>query len=221
MPTYTPLQSIVLTSNTSSVTFSNIPQTYQDLVLVCSNIVPSGSMDVTMYVNGDTGTNYSGNAMGGDGGTARAGKVTNQSKMYVSDWWIAVNGTNPTMFNVNCINYSNLTTYKTFLSRGTVQGASAAETTAAVSLWRSTAAVTSITIQTSSGTMGSGATFDLYGVGPAGAQNASATGGTDIYYDSTYVYHVFKGSGTFTPARNLTCDYVVLDRKSTRLNSSH
>ena len=39
MPTYTPLQSIVLTSSASSVTFSNIPQTYQDLVLVVN---PSG-----------------------------------------------------------------------------------------------------------------------------------------------------------------------------------
>ena len=161
--TMTPIATNTLVSAASTLTFSSIPQTYTDLVLVASNIVPSVGMDITMYVNGDTGTNYSGNAIGGNGSGVTAGKVINKSYMYVSDWWVAINGTNPTMFTVHCMNYSNATTYKTFLSRGTIQGAtSTGETTAAVSLWRSTSAVTSITIQTSSGTMGVGSTFILY-----------------------------------------------------------
>jgi hypothetical protein len=166
--TYTPIARTTLTSAAASVTFSNISGSYTDLILVANNIIPSGSMDITMYVNGDTATNYSTTSLNGDGTTARSGRVSTQSKAYISDFQVAINGSNPTMFIVNFNNYSNTTTYKTFLSRGTIQGASSAgETNANISLWRSTSAITSITLQTSSGTMGVGSTFTLYGIAAA------------------------------------------------------
>ena len=166
--TYTPIATTTLGSAASSVTFSSISGSYTDLILIASNIVPSTGMDITMIVNSDSGSNYSTTYLSGDGTNARSGRLTSQTKMYVSDIWVGVGGTNPTMFIVNCMNYSNATTYKTFLSRAAVQGASsAAETTANVSLWRSSSAITSVTLQTSSGTMGSGSTFTLYGIAAA------------------------------------------------------
>ena len=166
--TYTPIATTTLSSAQSSVTFSSISGSYTDLVLIASNIVPSTGMDVTMYVNGDTGTNYSTTDLSGDGTTARSGRVNTQSKAYVADYWVGIGGTNPSMFIVNLNNYSNTTTYKTFLSRAAIQGASSTgETNANVSLWRSTSAITSITLQTSTGTMGYGSTFTLYGIAAA------------------------------------------------------
>ena len=60
MPTYTPLESIVLTSATTSVAFSGISQNYQDLVLVCNVKTTTGSdAALASQVNGDTGSTYS------------------------------------------------------------------------------------------------------------------------------------------------------------------
>jgi len=166
--TYVALATNTLSSAASSVTFSSISAAYTDLVLVCSNIVPSASMDITAYVNSDTASNYSTTNLTGDGSSTVSGRVSNQTKMYVSDFNVSVGGTNPTMFTVQCMNYSNTTTYKTFLSRGTIQGpSSTGEVNANVSLWRSTAAVTSITLQTNTGTMATGSTFTLYGIAAA------------------------------------------------------
>ena len=49
----------------------------------------------------------------------------------------------------------------------------------------------------------------LIGVTPAAPPSPSATGGT-ITSDSTYYYHTFTSNGTFTPSKNLTCDYIVI-----------
>lgn len=163
--TYTPIATTTLGSASATIEFTGISGSYTDLVLIASNIVPSTGMDITMQVNSDTGTNYSTTSLNGDGTTARSGRVTTQSKAYVSDYQVGIGGTNPSMFIVNFLNYSNATTYKTFLSRGTIQGASSTgETNANVSLWRSTSAITSIKLSTSSGTMGAGSTFTLYGI---------------------------------------------------------
>lgn len=163
--TYTPIATTTLGSASATLEFTGISGSYTDLILVASNIVPSTGMDITMQVNSDTGSNYSTTSLNGDGTTARSGRVSSQSKAYVSDYQVGVGGTNPSMFIVNLMNYSNATTYKTFLSRAAIQGASSTgETNANVSLWRSTSAITSLKLSTSSGTMGVGSTFTLYGV---------------------------------------------------------
>ena len=61
-------------------------------------------------------------------------------------------------------NYSNATTYKTNISRA---NSASDYTQAIVGLWRNTAAITSITILTSSGTFNTGSTFTLYGIAAA------------------------------------------------------
>jgi hypothetical protein len=59
------------------------------------------------------------------------------------------------------MNYSNATTYKTALARTSEDGVAAAY----VGLWRSTSAITSITIDKgSSDNFASGSTFTLYGI---------------------------------------------------------
>jgi hypothetical protein len=63
----------------------------------------------------------------------------------------------------NIQNYSNATTYKTVVSRG-----GAANTgmivIAYVGLWRSTAAITTITLFSDTGNLATGSTFSLYGI---------------------------------------------------------
>lgn len=205
MPTYTPLQSIQLTAATSTVTFSGIPQIYQDLIVV-ANGYASTSTGVNLQFNGDSGSNYSATRLLGDSSSATSNRSTGQTSITVN-----YNGNfsdaSISQFSFSILNYSNSTTYKTILSRA---GRAASGVDAIVGLWRSTSAINSFSLTTAAGTFSAGATFDLYGLSPVAAQNASAAGGTDIFYDSTYVYHVFKGSGTFTPYRALTADVLVV-----------
>lgn len=60
--TYIPLYSTTLGSTTNDITFSNIDQTYTDLVCVVTGkgqYTSSTFVDIFMRFNGDTGTNYS------------------------------------------------------------------------------------------------------------------------------------------------------------------
>jgi hypothetical protein len=59
------------------------------------------------------------------------------------------------------MNYANTTTYKTVLSRA---NNSAAGTEAIVGLWRSSAAITSMTVLSETGNIAIGSTFSLYGI---------------------------------------------------------
>ncbi len=58
-------------------------------------------------------------------------------------------------------NYSNSTTYKTAISKG---GGAAVGAISYVGLWRSTSAITTITVGVNTGNYGANSTFTLYGV---------------------------------------------------------
>ena len=202
MPTYTPIQSVELTANTTEVFFSNIPQTYQDLCLVMRPKSTSNA-NLLIQANGDTAGRYTLNSLRGDGSTTGCGSD------FGTRWELTrstiVSATEALTMTVDFINYSNTTTFKTIIGRSSQADTAVEQITGC---YQSTNAISSLKIYNP--TFVAGCTFDLYGISPVAADTAQAFGGTEIYYDSTYVYHVFKGSGTFTPYRNLTCDYLVV-----------
>ena len=205
-PTYTPIEAQTLSSAASSITFGTggtIPQTYTDLVIVgnTKNTANDGD-EVGIRFNADTGSNYSRTRLFGNGSSATSDRSTSTNKGA-----LGINSTSQfTPFIANVQNYSNSTTNKTVLSRGTSTG----YTSAYVSLWRNTAAITSITILPDSGTtFVAGSTFTLYGIANADIVSPLASGGT-IVEDSTYYYHTFGMSGVFTPKQSLTADILVI-----------
>jgi hypothetical protein len=162
--TYTPIATTTLGSNQTSYTFSSIPSTYTDLVLVVVGKMVSGAYDTALRFNGDTGTNYSRTVLTGDGSVAASGRSTSTNVMYID-----ANGVKDTTFNSNDIihimNYANTTTYKTAISRS---NNAATGVDASVGLWRNTAAITSVEVLAfSSGTWATGSTFTLYGIAAA------------------------------------------------------
>lgn len=207
MSTYTPIASVTLSSAQSSVTFSGIPQTYTDLVLVAAVTGVSVATDPWIRINSDTGTNYSWTWLAGNGSTTYSDRGTNNSKLYYSA--ISTIQNNVQLIQFNFMNYSNTTTYKTVLWRESDAGT---ETGATVGLWRSTSAINTLEISLdASRTYSAGTTFNLYGVANASITNvAKATGGDSVYTDGTYWYHIFRSSGTFTPTQALTADYLVV-----------
>ena len=201
--TYVALDKITLGSNTASVTFSSINQGYTDLVIVFEGY-QTGNGDSRIQYNSDTGsnTNYSETVVKGNGSTATSARSSNAAWSYLAYTDASIGRTN---IIAQIQNYSNTTTYKTVLSRFNTAGSTVG---AVVGMWRSTAAITSITISTSVYAYAAGSTFSLYGIAAASV-GAKATGGT-VYSDSQYYYHVFGATGTFTPLQSLSADVLVV-----------
>ena len=156
--TYTPIASITLGAATSSVTFTSIPQTYTDLILIYNGT--SGIANLPIRFNSDTGSNYSYTRIFGDGSIAHSDR---QSGLTYGVY--AIGSSERTLATININNYSNTTTFKTLLGRGNYTGTGYVSMFA--SLWRSTAAITSITLygHTNFSTNFSvGSTFNLYGI---------------------------------------------------------
>ena len=154
--TYEPISSFTLASAASSVTFSSIPQTYTDLVLVCSLNTTAG-LDYWYRLNSDTGTNYSNSRLSGNGSTATSFRGASGTFVYLN----SATATGQHNFIMNLMSYSNTTTNKTQLIRLNNAGT---DTILRAGLWRSTAAISSILIQTDSSTFVAGSTFTLYGI---------------------------------------------------------
>lgn len=158
--TYKPIATTTLGSAVTSYTFSSIPSTYTDLILISNPKVSTAQEAVQIQFNGDTGTNYSFTQFGGDGTSPFSYRSTNATSIYVS------NGTSSTNYGTgifHIMNYANTTTYKTVLGRFSE---AAYVAWANVGLWRSTSTITSILLNVSgtSKTLSAGSTFTLYGI---------------------------------------------------------
>jgi hypothetical protein len=156
--TYTPIASATLGAATASVTFSSIPSTYTDLVLIVSANVTSAGQNLLLTFNSDTATNYSRTFLYGNGSLAVSARSTSQANIPLSEFGGSSSGSHNI---INIMNYANTTTYKSVIQRGGYASNIAAVT---AGLWRSTAAITSLTCTAGSSTWISGSTFDLYGI---------------------------------------------------------
>jgi hypothetical protein len=208
--TYVAIQTQTLTSSATSVTFSSIPQTYTDLIIVSSQFYTSTGGDrlATFQVgNGsvDTGSNYSWTYMDTYPGSPSSGRGSDTG-YGLHSYTSSIPVTTPMTCIMQIQSYSNTTINKTMLHRF---NASPASTGCYVSLWRSTAAINIITITAGGANFATGTTFTLYGVANSNIGAPKAFGGT-ITQDATHTYHTFGASGTFTPQQSLTCDYLVV-----------
>ena len=147
-----------LSSGSASVTFSSIPQTYQDLVLVLAG---ASSTSNTFWVrpNSDTSDIYSFTQLFGNGSSASSTRSTSPSGG-VGGLLAGFGNTEQSVNTINIFNYTSTSAFKTSLTRHS--GTNYAHT--AVSLWRSTSAVTSLSVVPSGGNFAAGSTFALYGV---------------------------------------------------------
>jgi hypothetical protein len=158
--TYEPIQSYTGTGSSNIITFTSIPATYTDLVLVIDGegTSPSASQDITIRFNNDTSSTYSETYLRGDGSTASSGRYSEPYLTSASSW------RSGRRYNhiVNIMNYANTTTYKTTLVRTNYAGGDIA---ALAILWRATpAAINRVDVNINNGNYASGSTFTLYGI---------------------------------------------------------
>jgi hypothetical protein len=160
--TYTPIATQTLGSSTSSITFTSIPSTYTDLVMVSNIGTVGGNITSGIQFNGDTATNYSFTALYGDGSSAGSGRVPNNTSIYVNYYAEATTTLLAQTVIYHIQNYANTNTYKTVLTRAS---SAPSGVSAVVGLWRSTAAITSLVLRsTSANNYAAGSTFTLYGI---------------------------------------------------------
>jgi len=209
----------------SSVTFSSIPQTgYTDLVVKASargtTTIGSGGHYYTISLNGSTSSRTQ-IFLQGDGSSASSGSSsTFTSYMDPSDY------TSNTFSNFELYipNYAGSTNKSMSVDVVTENNATSSFAAFYAQLWSSTAAITSVTLTPNAGNFAQFSTFYLYGVAKLGTTPAIvpyATGGDTIMTDGTYWYHAFLSSGTFTPAKGLSCDYLVVAGGGGSGNSSN
>jgi len=161
--TYTPIATTTLGSATNQVDFTSITNTYTDLFISGSYKLNADDLPLIVVGTGgtiDTGNNYSYTYIRGSGTAATSGRASNAARIFVSysnQGWAN--------FQVNLMNYSNTTTYKTILTRG--NDATDNGTLSYVGLWRNTGAINTISLRVGGSNFQIGSQFTLYGIASA------------------------------------------------------
>jgi hypothetical protein len=209
-PNMVAIQTVTVGSGgAASIEFTNIPQTYTDLVIKLSaRNDRADTQDHTLIsFNGSTAsiTNRQLYAFG-----TTVGSITSIPRSIgVSN---SANGTSNTFSNTeiyipNYTSANNKSYSADTVSENNTSGDNGLWLTAG--LWSNTAAITSVTLTNNIATeYVEYSTATLYGV-TSSAYGAKATGGI-ITSDANYFYHTFIASGTFTPTSNITADYLVV-----------
>jgi hypothetical protein len=163
-PTYTPLATVTLASTAATVTFSSIPATYRDLILVVANLSATAANTLYARLNGDTGSNYSFViASGTSSGATSPSSASNSNGLFMGAANTGLPITSPSQAILQIMDYSATDKHKTALGRYGSTGPSEVEMSA--TRWANTAAVTSLVVRIApSGSFNSGVSFSLYGV---------------------------------------------------------
>jgi hypothetical protein len=160
-PTYTALATVTLGTAAASVTFSSIPATYRDLILISFAKSVSSDSNIRARFNSDTGSNYSyvrmigtGSAASSDSTTTTGLQVGRQTNTGESGFGMGI---------AHIMDYSATDKHKTVLVRS--DNASAA-TVGLAGRWANTAAITSIVLASfeTATNFAAGSTFSLYAV---------------------------------------------------------
>lgn len=165
-PTYDLIASNVLGSNTASVTFSSIPQTYQDLVLVINGsstvlafgrVIANNDYSTYRYVLGnDYNNNTYSEAAGQEGFAFMTSSYSNTGKR--------------ALVIMNIMDYSKTNKFKTALTRtntpnpGQISPTTTGGVEMSASVWASTSAISSLTIFAAGASWETGSSFYLYGI---------------------------------------------------------
>jgi len=166
----TAIASTIVSTATSTVTFSSIPGTYDDLYLVIS-ATPDNSTYGTqprLRLNGSTSASvYSHTGLYGDGSSATSYRYPTGVGSYLEITNGSLATTNSSLSVVcHILNYANTSRFKTVLARAANDKNGSGDTSLVVGLFQSTAAITQVDVVTSGSltNLKAGSVIALYGV---------------------------------------------------------
>jgi hypothetical protein len=164
-----PIASTTLSAN-GDVTFTNIPQIYQDLFIVVSARSTQAGTTAAYFggFNFSYGSNtlYSSTTIWGDGTSATSTRQSNQQGIWADGVLPAASSTSGIYgsMTMHILNYANSSTFKTYLMRCASNiNATGSYTSLTVGTWRQTTAISTVYL-TPSVSAASGSTFTLYGI---------------------------------------------------------
>lgn len=159
--TYEPIATTTLGSAASSITFSSIASTYTDLRLVFTFTLDTALSAPRVQFNSDTAANYSYTSLKGDGTSATSARASNN---YLLPPAATPSTTVPTFITCDVFSYAG-STFKTALLTANQDFNGTGGVQYQVGLWRSTSAITSITLSAAGAAQYAiGTTATLYGI---------------------------------------------------------
>lgn len=163
--TYEKIATTTLGSATSSISFSSISSAYTDLRIIL-NVQNDGAAgnDVWLRFNSDTGTNYSSTLLFGDGSSATSFRRTSDTRILAYNFQGGATTSNTWgMAMIDVFSYAG-STNKTVLSAVALDYNGGGNSGRSVGLWRSTSAITALSLTSSSANFNTGTTATLYGI---------------------------------------------------------
>jgi len=158
-----------LTSSSSSVVFSNIPQNYQDLWIMVVG-TQSNVNRININFNGDTGNTslYSTTVLSAFSGGYSSYAYTNSNYIFGGGLTNGWDSFYTASAEINILNYTTPSYYKNLISRFAGDKSSLnvnnGSTEASIGTWRSRSPITSVSIISGSGSWQPGTTLELYGI---------------------------------------------------------
>ena len=151
-------------AGSATITFSSIPSTYKHLQIRVMAVYSAANPFGLLRFNGDTGNNYWWHQLQGNGSSATASTYASiDNEIYFpAD---AVGSSIPTVQIADILDYTSTSKNKTVRILEGYDANGSGTLRLASGLWSATpAAITSITITTSTGTFNQYSTFALYGI---------------------------------------------------------
>lgn len=163
--TYEPIATQTLGTAANNITFNSIAASWTDLRLVLVGTAASTGSEPRLVFNADTGSNYSYNYYSGTGTSGTGGRGTAQTSALMG--LVGFDTTIPHLIICDIFSYANSNVNKQTISyhAGNESGASG-RVEVANARWSSSAAITSVKVQLSSGVtnFSIGTTATLYGI---------------------------------------------------------
>ena len=162
-----PIAYAVANGTSSTISFTNIPQTYQDLMIVgfarTDNSISTG---FSYYLNSAGLGSFSQTLLIGNGSSASSTRYTTSNCYGVVSPLLPFSTSTSGVFSsteLHILNYTNSTTYKTSILRNACDLNGSGETDLVVNTYLSTSPITSIVIDTN-GNFVTGTKFAIYGI---------------------------------------------------------
>jgi len=157
--TYDKIATTTLSVAASTIDFTSISSAYTDLRLILTTRPGAATYYLYLIFNSDTAANYSRTILDGNGASATSSRSSADNFALIG----YMDTTYPTFQDVNIFSYAG-STNKTLLTRSSQDKNGSGQIYNIVGLWRSTSAITSISIKPQTSTIAAGTTATLYGI---------------------------------------------------------
>jgi hypothetical protein len=165
--TYTLIEAKTLSSDTASISFTSIPQTYTDLQLLTSVRIDRAGVSVNMGLRFNSNSSDYTNLMAYGDGT-NTGSNTSVVLDQFGYWYSPANGATASTFSDQSVyipNYTSANQKSVSIDSTSENNGTDTNTVLFVGLWANTAAITTITLSNYQGSnLRSGSTAYLYGI---------------------------------------------------------